>query len=56
LPGTSSAENTSEAKRQKREAKERMEDILPTSNDEYLDLPLTEEKAFLTKYKNILGI
>ncbi len=56
MPGTSNAEIAREAKRQKREAKERMEDILPTTDDEYLDLPLTEEKAFLEKYKNILGI
>ena len=46
---------TSEAKRQKREAKERMEDAIH-GEDEYLDLPLDEEKRFLQKYKKILGL
>ena len=45
----------SEAKRQKREAKERMEDALH-DDEEYLDQPLDEEKKFLQKYKKILGL
>jgi hypothetical protein len=49
-----SQEIASEAKKQKREAKERMEDALH-GEDDYLDLSLDEEKRYLEKYKKILG-